>query len=360
MSATRCEDSTTVRPPAATASARMARKRRRASGSSAATGSSSSSSLGCLASVSASATWARWPPDSVPTAWSSRMSRPFSRSRTDQRAHRLVQPDVQALQPLPHRRGVPAGVQVRPDADVILGGQPPVQRDLLGEKTEAGQEGRVLARGSAEHGHLAGGWPGQPGEQAQQCRLAGAVRPDQRRYPALGDGDGGLAQGGDPAVALRQPAGLDHRSHAMSSSAAARSVTRSSDSIDSSSSPAPRAARTHRARLRPSRECVPGGGPGGRRSTNVPWPARGSTRHSRSRSRYAFSTVLGLIAVAATTSRTVGSLSPTSSTPIRSACRTCWTIWMYGGTTECPSTRKLIMHPSSKYYAAKTLHQPGT
>src|ERR1700733_10260321 len=49
------------------------------------------------------------------------------------------------------------------------------------------------------------------------------------------------------------------------------------------------------------------------------------------------------MAVAATTSRTVGSWSPTSSTPIRSACRTCWTICRYGGTTERLSSRKLIM-----------------
>ncbi len=81
MSASRCEDSTAVRPLSATASARVARKFRLASGSSAATGSSSSSSLGFLARVSASASWARWPPDSVPAARSSGMFSDLSRSR---------------------------------------------------------------------------------------------------------------------------------------------------------------------------------------------------------------------------------------------------------------------------------------
>ena len=78
-----------------------------------------------------------------------------------QRAHRLVKRDVQAAQPLPHGRGVPAGVEVRADGDVILGGQAPVQRDLLGEEADLGQEGRVLARCAAEHRDLAAAsaWP---------------------------------------------------------------------------------------------------------------------------------------------------------------------------------------------------------
>jgi hypothetical protein len=65
----------------ATAEVRDARKCRRASGSSAATGSSSSSSRGRLASTSARATWARWPPDSVPTGRSRGMSSPRNRVR---------------------------------------------------------------------------------------------------------------------------------------------------------------------------------------------------------------------------------------------------------------------------------------
>ena len=41
--------------------------------------------------------------------------------------------------------------------------------------------------------------------------------------------------------------------------------------------------------------------------TNVPWPGRPAARPLVSRSLYAFSTVLGLIASAATTSLTFGS-----------------------------------------------------
>src|SRR5215472_8125959 len=251
------------------------------------------------------------------------------------------------------------------NADVILGVEAPVQRDLLGKEADVGEKGRVLAGPAAEHRDLATGRPGQPGEQPQQRCLSGAVRADQRRYPAFGNGDGGLCEGGDLAVMLRQPARLDRGRvaaghHAVSSSAAARNVTRNSDSIDSSSSPASRALRTHCVRVRASRECVPGGGPDGRPTTKVPSPARGSTRPSRSRSRYALRTVLGLTAVVATTSRTVGSLSPTSSTPIRSAWRTCWTICKYGGTTERPSSRKLITGLTPlKYYVVKTLDAVG-
>src|SRR5260370_156425 len=82
------------------------------------------------------------------------------------------------------------------------GGEPPVQRHLLGEVADLGQERRVLAGGAAEHRHLARGRLGQPGQQAQQGGLAGAVRADQRGYPPVGDGDGAVAQGGDPAVPL--------------------------------------------------------------------------------------------------------------------------------------------------------------
>ena len=61
-----------------------------------------------------------------------------------QRAHALVKRNAQLRQPGPYQRGVPARVHVRPDADVILGGEPRVQRNLLGEKPDLGQERRIL------------------------------------------------------------------------------------------------------------------------------------------------------------------------------------------------------------------------
>src|ERR1700757_3459675 len=70
---------------------------------------------------------------------------------------------------------------------------------------------------------------------------------------------------------------------------------------------------------------------------NVPRPCRATTRPSRSRSRYAFATVFGLTARSATTSRTVGSWSPMSSVPSRSASFTWRTICRYVATPDCGS-----------------------
>jgi hypothetical protein len=84
---------------------------------------------------------------------------------TGQRACGPVQRDVQRPQPVPGRGGVPARVEMRADGDVILGGEPPVQRDLLGQETDLGQERGVLAGRAAEHRRLARGRPGQPGQQ---------------------------------------------------------------------------------------------------------------------------------------------------------------------------------------------------
>src|SRR5258708_4289858 len=102
----------------------------------------------------------------------------------------------------------PSGVEVAADGDVVLGGEAPVERDVLGEEANVGEEGRVLAGSAAEHRDLTAARLRQPAEQPQQRGLAGAVRPDQRGDPALGDRDRAVAQGGDPAVARREPAGL--------------------------------------------------------------------------------------------------------------------------------------------------------
>jgi len=80
-------------------------------------------------------------------------------------AHFLIRRYTQARQPVPHRRLIPAGVQPRAGADVILGGEAPVQRDLLRQEADAGQKGRVLAGTAAEHRDLAAAGRSQPGEQ---------------------------------------------------------------------------------------------------------------------------------------------------------------------------------------------------
>ena len=188
MSAIRCEDSTMVSSPPTAASASAARNFCRASGSSAAR--------------------ARRAAAPRPLGQGERQ-RDLGPLAAGQRAHPLVQRDPQAAKPGPHRIAVPARVEVGADADVVLRGQPPVQRDLLGQEADLGQVPGILARRCAEHGGPARGRRGQPGKQPQQRGLARAVRPDQRGYPALGNADRAVAQRGDPPVPLGQPGGLD-------------------------------------------------------------------------------------------------------------------------------------------------------
>ena len=312
-----------VRPPPATASARMARKFRLASGSSAATGSSSSSSLGFLARVSARASWARWPPDSEPAARSSGIFSDLSRSLTKAASQRRFR-----RAPMPmwssavNRRYSGISWARKPTSARKAGcwrGMPP--------STVASPRGR----------------PGQPGQQAEQRGLARAVRADQRGDPPLRDGDAAIAQRGDVAVLLASPR--------VSIAGIMRSP--------------PRAARLQRdTQERLDRFVVEPGlaglpYPPGQAAAK---PRMGAGRrpgraapHERAVAGPGFHQALALQvavglehrvrveAVAATTSRTAGSLSPTSSRPIRRACRTCCTICRYGGTTDRLSTRKLIM-----------------
>ena len=201
MSAIRCEDSTIVRlaprrtprPACRGSSAWPAGRARRAARRAAA-------ACGRLASVSASATWARWPPDSVPTGWSSGIFRPPSRARTDSPSQRGLR-----CAPMPMW-----SCAVSRRYSGISWARKPISARYAG----------ILARRAAEHGGPARGRRGEPGQQPQQRGLARAVRPDERGYPALGNADRAVAQRGDPAVPLGQPAGLDRRRrHAMSSSA---------------------------------------------------------------------------------------------------------------------------------------------
>jgi hypothetical protein len=78
------------------------------------------------------------------------------------------------------------------------------------------------------------------------------------------------------AVTLAQSCREDCRCvvfrHAVLSISELDNVERRSDSIDSSSRPSLRAVRTQRSRLRARRACTAGGGPAGRRDTNVPTP----------------------------------------------------------------------------------------
>ena len=178
---------------------------------------------------------------------------------------------------------------------------------------------------------------GEACEQAQQRRLAGTIRADERRDMALGDQERAFLERPQRPVALAEPRGLDgggseaqpRSCDLLHARVAQRALHERLDGLVVHAL-GPGCSRSIWRGFVASRAWVPGGGPLGRRETNVPTPWRPSTRPSCSSSQYAFITVLGLIATSATTSFTVGSLSPTSSRPIRIACLTCWTICQVG------------------------------
>jgi hypothetical protein len=105
-----------------------------------------------------------------------------------------------------------------------------------------------------------------------------------------------------------------------------------SAATSSCSRPAPAAFDIHATSSTYSGESVPVSGRPSVRRTKVPWPGRGSTRPSRSSSRYALRVVFGLTVLVAATSLAVGSRSPGTSTPSRRACLVCCTICWKAGT----------------------------
>ena len=129
-----------------------------------------------------------------------------------------------------------------------------------------------------------------------------------RRSPARGSR---ACSRDSPATAkpLPQSTGLQRRGHATLRTSASRSVVEIRARMLSSSSPrASRLRATARAHAAAPRGAAAKGRQGA--GDEGPRPGRAATSPSRSRSRYAFATVFGLIARSATTSRTVGSWSP--------------------------------------------------
>ena len=113
-------------PVSATLPISDCRNSRRASGSRLATGSSSSSSRGRLASASASATWARCPPESLPTGRFGGMPSWASRLRASAPSQRRF-----SLPPM-----VTSSAAVKSA----------VQRGVLGDEPDLGQDRRVVVR----------------------------------------------------------------------------------------------------------------------------------------------------------------------------------------------------------------------
>src|SRR6266568_2481651 len=176
--------------------------------------------------------------------------------------------------------------------------------------------------------------------QRQQRRLARPVRPDQSANPPSRDLEAATVQHLATPIPLAEIERLK-RDHGFvprhTSPPPASSPLRAPTGYPSSTaaniaptssrpSPASRAREAHAVSSVRNGESGVACGPTSERQTNVPCPRRGSTSPSRSSSRYALSTVFGLIAVASTTSLAVGSRSPGCSSPSRSACFVCWTI----------------------------------
>ena len=143
---------------------------RRESGSTPTVGSSSSSSSGDRTSVQASPSFCFMPPE----------SRPASRSVNGPSAVISISRGYCSL-PLGGGDAVHVGVEVQ----VLLDGQVLVQAEPLRHVADAGLDLlRVGGDVDAQHLQLAGVGRHQPGGQADERRLAGAVRPDQGRERA--------------------------------------------------------------------------------------------------------------------------------------------------------------------------------
>ncbi len=258
----------TETPPSATASLRADRNSRRASGSSAATGSSRSRIPGCLARASPNATWARWPPDRVATGRSVGTCK--------------------RVEAIPRAVGIPPRVEVGAEPDVVVGAQAPVERHVLGEIPDVGQELLGAVGGPAEHRAPSRAGRCQSDEQPEQRRLAGTVRAEE---------------GGDPTGRHLQRAVLEGPQMRRTACPARWSRRTGVASCDlHRRRPTQRLAEEGFHRLvvhalgrertpptwagrGPDRTWVPGGGPFGRRATKVPTPCRPSTRPSCSSSR---------------------------------------------------------------------------
>ena len=89
-----------------------------------------------------------------------------------------------------------------------------VDRLVLGHVADPPVERRVPAHGLAEDAHRALRGRDQAGDRAQQRRLAGAVRPEQRRHARL-DGERDVADRDDAAEPARQPVDDDRRLRAV-------------------------------------------------------------------------------------------------------------------------------------------------
>ena len=225
--------------------------------------------------------------------------------------------DASAREQLGDDRVVPARVRPPRELDRLANGERAVERRALRHVADLREHRGLAQRVAAEHRDRALGRREQArpraraastcrrrsGRRARRSRRSGIVSVQSRSAPLATE-------------ALAERPRVERRGvHATRRSASPEASRRSARGCSPRRGPAARAAASQRSSSARSASWCRSEGGASVLATNVPRPCRATTRPSRSRSRYAFATVFGLIARSATTSRTVGSWSPTSISP---------------------------------------------
>ena len=264
MSAITCEAITTVASGSATPSISSCRNSRAASGSSRANGSSSRSSAGRLPSATASA----------------------SRRALARRERRDAASDGSSAQELARDRLRPsAGWSRRANSIVSRDRERAVERRVAARRSRPRQAPPARAAGRARGPRLALGRGEQPDREAEERRLARAVRPGEADDRALGDRQRAVAQRPASPVALPHPARLERGGHATRRTSASRSVVEIRARMLSSSSPARSAAASQRSSSRRSASWCFSEGAASVPVMNVPRPGPRLDEAARARAR---------------------------------------------------------------------------
>ena len=167
-----------------------------------------------------------------------------ARERADPLAERNAQASQTILGPL----SVPAAVQAAAEGEHLPDLEAGIERRVLRDEAHALEDGPVSPRRRAEDLDPAARRCEQADRQVEQSRLAGAVRPHQRRDTPGRQRERAVAERPLVPVALPEPGRLEDRAHAALSSAESRSVVATNATMLSSSRPAACASRSQRTR----------------------------------------------------------------------------------------------------------------
>ena len=127
-------------------------------------------------------------------------------------ARLLARVEAEAVDPSSSRGVVPPWVEVGAEAQMVGDGEPGVRRGVLGDEADLGQLARSPRPVGPPHTSIVPDGRGQDAHrQAEQGRLAGAVRPDQAGHAAGRDLQGAVPQRPPAPVALAQRRGPPRR-----------------------------------------------------------------------------------------------------------------------------------------------------